>query len=68
LMRGKAPYLVFSSHPSLLMPTVSGNVMTVTSTALPCVDANTSVIITVIDDTGATATTTVAIQDNGACP
>ena len=68
LMRGKAPYLLFSSHPSLLIPSVSDNVMTVTSPTLPCVDANTSVIITVIDATGATATTTVAIQDNGACP
>ena len=68
LMRGKAPYLAFSSHPSLLRPSVAGNVMTVTSPTLPCVSANTSVIITVIDATGATATTTVAIQDNGACP
>ncbi|MBY0463877.1 MAG: hypothetical protein K2W33_02925 [Burkholderiales bacterium] len=68
LMRGKAPYLVFSSHPTLLRPTVSGNVMTVTSPTLPCVSANTPVTITVIDATSASATTTVTIQDNGACP
>ena len=68
LMRGKAPYLVFTSHPGLLRPTISGETLTVASANLPCVSANTAVIITVIDATGATATTTVAIQDNGACP
>ena len=68
VMLGKAPYLVFTSHPGLLRPTVSGNIVTVTTPNVPCVDLNTVVIITVIDATGASATTTVNVQDNGDCP
>ena len=73
LMRGKPfdtypPYLVFTSHPGLLWPSVSGNTVTVTSATRPCVSENTDVIITVIDASGASASTTATIQDNGACP
>ena len=68
VMRGKAPYLVFTSHPGLLRPTISGDKVIVTSVALPCVSANTPVIITVLDASGATTTTTVTIQDSGPCP
>lgn len=68
VLLGKAPYLVFTSHPGLLRPTVSGNTVTVTTPNVPCVDLNTAVIITVIDATGASAATTVNIQDNGDCP
>lgn len=73
-VRGVAPYLVFTSHPNLLRPTVSGNTIAVSSPGsavapvAPCVDLDTPVTITVIDATGASASSVVTITDNGACP
>lgn len=73
-VRGVSPYLVFTSHPNLLRPTVSGNTISVTtpgSTASPvppCVDLSTPVTITVIDATGASASSIITIADNGDCP
>ncbi len=73
-VRGVAPYLVFTSHPNLLRPTVEGNTILVstpgsaTSPVAPCVDAPTPVTITVIDATGASAASIITISDNGACP
>jgi hypothetical protein len=61
-------YLVFSSHPNLLTPSVQANsdIITVTPVNL-CVDLTTPVVITVIDETGATAAATITVQDNGPC-
>ena len=73
-VRGVAPYLVFTSHPNLLRPTVSGNTISVStpgtaaSPVAPCVDQNTPVTITVIDATGASASSVITIADNGDCP
>ena len=68
ILRGRAPYLVFTSDPGLLVPSVNGSTINVTTPNLPCVDLNTEVIITVIDASGASSETTVNIQDNGSCP
>lgn len=66
IIGGKAPYLVFSSYPNLLAPTVTDATITVSPVNL-CVDVNTQVVITVIDATGATAASTITVQDNGPC-
>jgi len=71
---GQAPYRAFTSHPNLLSPQVDGNSVLVSTPVTsvgaiaPCVDLNTAVAISVIDATGATATATVTIADNGPCP
>ena len=67
IIGGKAPYLVFTSHPNLLTATVSGDIVTIKPPTTPCVDAPTPVYITVIDSTGAAATTIVTVADNGEC-
>lgn len=73
LSKAIAPVQVFSSAPQLLMPTVVGNTIEVRTpgTALsplpPCVDLDTTVIITVIDAAGQTATTDIVIRNVGAC-
>ena len=75
LVRGVAPYQVFTTHPNLLRPTVVGDVVRVSppgSTAdspiAPCVDQTTAVVVTVIDATGAAAASTLTVLDNGSCP
>lgn len=68
VLLGKPPFLVFTSHPGLLRPTASGDTVFVVSPNVPCVSENTVVVITVIDASGAAATTAVNIQDNGSCP
>lgn len=67
IIGGRAPYLVFTSHPNLLTATVSGDIVTIRPPTQPCVDAPTQVYITVIDATGASATTIVTVADNGEC-
>ena len=68
VLLGQPPYLVFTSHPGLLRPLASGDTVFVASPNKPCVADNTTVVITVIDGSGAAAATTVNIQDNGPCP
>lgn len=74
IVGGQSPYQVFTSHPNLLVPSVSGDTVTVRTPVVasgaisPCVDVNTPVSITVIDATGNAATTTVTVADNGPCP
>ncbi len=74
IVGGQGPYQVFTSHPNLLVPFVSGDTVivrtpvTVTGAISPCVDVNTPVSITVIDVTGSSATATVTVADNGPCP
>jgi len=68
IIGGKAPYQVFSSFPKVLNPYFDGyNTIVVWPAASICVDQNTPVIITVIDATGAAASTTITVQDNGPC-
>lgn len=73
-VNGRAPLQVFSSHPRLLVPVANGNAVTVTSPGTadapvaPCVDLNTEVFITGIDASGASASTSITITDNGPCP
>lgn len=67
IIGGKAPYLVFTSRPNLLSATVSGDQLTVSPPVTPCVDGATQVFVTVIDATGASATTQITVTDNGAC-
>lgn len=73
-VNGRTPIQVFTSHPRLLTPTANGNVVTVTTPGTadapvaPCVDLNTEVFITGIDASGAAASTSVTIADNGVCP
>ena len=61
---------VFSSDIALLRAAVVGSKVSVTtgSNGTRCVAANTPVVITVVDSTGASALATVTITDNGACP
>jgi ribosomal protein L14 len=74
LLRPVYPVLVFSSYPRLLLPTINGNMIevrtpgTAAAPVAPCVDLDTPVVITVIDATGVSATTTITITDNGVCP
>lgn len=67
ILGGKPPYLALSTYPNLMRPRIDGDSLTITPIA-PCVDLNTKVIITVIDATGAAATSSIEIQDNGPCP
>lgn len=73
-VNAKPPVQVFTSHPRLLTPTANGNVVTVTTPGTsdapvaPCVDLNTEVFITGIDASGASASTSITIADNGLCP
>lgn len=73
-LNARLPLQVFTSHPYLLTPTVIGNTVTVStlgdaaSPLSPCVDASTDVAITAIDASGASASATVHITDNGVCP
>jgi len=74
-VNGKPPIRVFTSHPRLLTPaaTDNSNLVTVTTPGTasaplaPCVDLTTEVFITGIDSSGASASTSVTISDNGAC-
>ena len=61
---------VFSSDIALLRAAVVGSKVSVTtgSNGTRCVAANTPVVITVVDSTGASALATVTIADNGTCP
>jgi hypothetical protein len=75
VLRGRAPYQVFTSHPWLLRATVSGDVVTISTLSdgsghyAPCVEDDTVVTISVIDATQAIAAIRVTIQDNGlVCP
>jgi hypothetical protein len=74
-VNARLPLHLFTSHPHLLAPTISlRNAVTVntlgdaTSPLSPCVDADTDVTITGIDASGASASTTITITDNGVCP
>jgi len=73
LSKAVAPVQVFSSAPQLLMPTVVGNTVevrtpgTAQSPLPPCVDAEATVVITVIDSVGQSATADIVIRDAGAC-
>lgn len=73
-VNGRPPLQVFTSHPTLLTPTVNGNLVTVstpgtvTAPIAPCVDQATEVYITGIDATGAVASATVVVVDTGTCP
>jgi hypothetical protein len=67
ILGGKAPYQVFSSHPKLLTATVSGDSLLIQPPGQPCVDESTRVVITVIDATGAIATSIITVVDNGPC-
>jgi hypothetical protein len=73
LYAAASPVQVFSSAPGLLKPTLSGNTVVVTtpgtaSAPLPaCVDADTTVTITVIDALGKSVTSDILIRNTGAC-
>jgi hypothetical protein len=73
-LNAKQPIQVFTSHPRLLIPTVNGAVVTVStpgtsdSPMAPCVDADTKVVITGIDATGASGSAVVTVTNTGACP
>ncbi len=60
----------FSSNTPLLRATVAGNKVTVTTgtAGVRCVSANTPVTISVVDFTGALATSIITLEDNGVCP
>lgn len=75
-VNGRPPIQVFTSHPYLLIPTATANSNLVTVTTpgtadaplSPCVDLTTEVFITGIDASGASASTSITIANNGVCP
>lgn len=73
LTKAEPPVSVFSSHPNLLMPTVSGNFVLVSTPVKdgkalpPCVDGDVTVTITVIDSVGQSASSQVMVLNSGSC-
>lgn len=64
---GATPYRAFSSDTTLLQVSVSGSEVTIAPQAKD-VNPDVPVVITVIDNTGATATSTITIRDNNGTP
>lgn len=73
LTKAEPPVSVFSSHPNLLMPTVNGNFVQVSTPVKegkampPCVDGDVTVTITVIDSVGQSASSQVMVLNSGSC-
>ncbi len=73
LTKAEPPVSVFSSHPNLLMPTVTGNFVQVSTPVRdgraipPCVDGDVTVTITVIDSVGQSASSQVMVLNSGSC-
>jgi hypothetical protein len=73
-LNAKQPLQVFTSHPNLLVPSVNGVAVTVStpgtvdSPIAPCVDTETKVVITGIDATGSSGSAVVTVMDGGICP
>jgi hypothetical protein len=73
-LNAKQPLQVFTSHPNLLVPSVNGVAVTVStpgtvdSPIAPCVDTETKVVITGIDATGSSGSAVVTVIDGGICP
>jgi hypothetical protein len=73
LTKAEPPISVFSSHPQLLLPTVNGTVVQVTTPSKdgkaipPCIDGDTNVTITIIDAVGQSATSNIIIRNTGDC-
>lgn len=66
---GTAPYVAYTSDSRLAPVSVSGAVLTIAPSATNrCVLADTTVTITVVDTTGASATSNLLVKDNGVCP
>ncbi len=74
LAGGVGPYQVYSSHPTLLTGQLNGlnlNIFTAGTAQSPiasCVNADTPVVLTVVDSLGASSTVTVTLVDQGPCP
>jgi hypothetical protein len=60
ILGGAAPYLAFSSHPSLVTTTVAGTTLTATVIAVPVTDTN--VTITILDADGTQITATLILD------